>query len=153
MSISIVDRGYRKLIRRLKEPARFVTVGIHNDDGAQEHSDGLTIAEVGAFHEFGLGNNPRRSFIADWADENRAKHTRFIGVVLKDYLVGKHATIDQASELVGIQFQGEIQRRIAQTPADWPELKQETIDRKGSSKPLIDTGALRGAITYDVHKT
>jgi hypothetical protein len=31
-------------------------------------------------------------------------------------------------------------------------LKQSTIDRKGSSKPLIDTGELRNSISYEVKK-
>lgn len=34
----------------------------------------------------------------------------------------------------------------------WPDIKAVTKKAKGSSAPLIDTGALRGAITWEVRK-
>jgi hypothetical protein len=31
-----------------------------------------------------------------------------------------------------------------------PGLNERTIERKGSSKPLIDTGRLKGSITHEI---
>ena len=35
---------------------------------------------------------------------------------------------------------------------NFKSLNQKTIDRKGSSKPLVDTGELRNSITYEVRQ-
>lgn len=35
---------------------------------------------------------------------------------------------------------------------NWPPNKPETIKRKGSDRPLIDTGALRAALTYVIRE-
>ena len=51
---------------------------------------------------------------------------------------------------IGIVAQGDIQHEIE--VLDTPPNAQSTIDRKGSSNPLIDTGEMRQAVTYKVSK-
>lgn len=146
------DRGWKRTLRRLFGARRPVTlsVGIHEDKGggaAKEGADGLTVAQVGAFHEFGLGV-PRRSFIADWADENEARHKSQLAKMAKAVAKGAVPSVEVGLERLGNLYVGEVQRRIA-AGID-PPLAQSTIDRKGSSVPLIDTGQLRSSITYKV---
>ena len=49
---------------------------------------------------------------------------------------------------LGILAQGDIQAEI--TSLMTPALSPRTIRAKGSSKPLIDTGAMRQAVTWMV---
>ena len=81
----------------------------------------------------------------DW-DKARAKINASLGPRLAAAL--KQATIRNALLLVR-----EIQRGIrSQSPGGKPfvKLAQSTIDRKGSSKALIDTGFLVNAITQKI---
>lgn len=176
--VTDVDLGYREMFKRLRQTAAspgYLTVGIHEmegaaaktvrahkggedadagegadeDDDEEDKSEPLTLLEVAAIHEFGLGV-PRRSFIADWADENRENHYRQLLKMAKAIVKGKVASLDQAFERLGNLYVGEVQKRIAQGIE--PPLAQSTIDRKGSSKPLIDTGQLRSSIRYRIGK-
>jgi hypothetical protein len=144
-----VDRGYKKLFRTLKKSRLqdlVVTVGVHASAGGHKSGD-LTVAEVGAFHEFGLGNNPERSFIRAWFDETKGTNRKLLLAVYRKVLKGD---LDEARALgvMGAAFAGQIQERISKGIP--PELAPETVERKGSSKPLIDTGQLRASVTFEV---
>ncbi len=56
--------------------------------------------------------------------------------------------LDSALELVGQVAQGKVQEYM--TNLTTPPNAQSTIKKKGSSNPLIDTGALRQSVTYTV---
>jgi hypothetical protein len=144
------DHGYKALLARVKDENAVLTVGIHAAEGDAEHegTGGRSIAEIGAFHEYGLGHNPRRSFIADWADENEEAHREMLRKIGRAVLEGKLESMSQGLDRLGALFVGEIQKRIADGIE--PELAESTIKRKGSSVPLIDTGQLRSAITWKV---
>jgi hypothetical protein len=147
------DRGYKKLLKRLTPKPSDVTVGVHEADGAAQHgNDEQTIVEIASYHEFGGPNNnpPRRSFIRDWADENSEKHKAMLKKLAAGVIAGKLESVDQALELFGVRAVGEVQQRIAQGIE--PPLKDATIQRKGSSVPLIDTGQLRSSIVHKVNK-
>jgi len=57
---------------------------------------------------------------------------------------------EQILRLVGSFLEGKIKEKITHGDPSWPSLKPETVKRKGSSKPLIDTGKLRNSITHKV---
>ena len=144
------DQGLIEMVRRLGHAADFgasLTVGLIGDEADAEHSDGLTIAELGEIHEFGLGV-PRRSFIADWSDENEEEHKRQIVRIAAAVVRGKLETFDEGLERLGVLFVAEIQKGISDGIP--PPNAESTIARKGSSTPLIDTGVLRSSITYKV---
>ncbi len=50
----------------------------------------------------------------------------------------------------GAFLEGAIKQTITEGRSEWPPLKPETIRRKKSSRPLIDTGKLRNSITHKV---
>lgn len=150
--IKDLDKGYAALKERVERMLRVgVSVGVHDAEGSQEAegSDGATLSEVAAFNEFGTENIPRRSFLADWADENAEQHKVLISKIARAVVQGKLPSLEAGLNRMGLQFVGEIQQRIAAGIA--PENAPSTIARKGSSTPLIDTGQLRSAITYQIN--
>lgn len=152
--VTDTDRGFRALIRRVTDASKPVrlTVGIHSEEGgeaAEGEGEGLTMSELGEIHEFGLGV-PRRSFIADWADETLEKKKAQMSAMAKAVVQGKIESIEVGLERLGNLYVAEVQARIvAHIP---PPLSEITIARKGSSTPLVDTGQLKSAITYRVEK-
>lgn len=194
-----IDRGYKKLLKRLGVKAKKarrgaaksfkatkgalrkllkdatrkgvsvkaanawrVSVGIHEDDGAKTHEaednfgEGFgqesppTIAEVGSFHEFGLGV-PQRSFIRGWADENEAENREALRKIGKAVTNGKlPGGPKQGLERFGLLAVGGIQKRMAEGIE--PALAESTVAAKGSSVALINSGQLRSSITSKVFK-
>jgi hypothetical protein len=68
---------------------------------------------------------------------------RLYGIVLD----GKSNAILSLKRLGQFGVDG-VRQRI--TDIQSPPLKEKTIKRKKSSKPLIDSGQLRGSINYDI---
>ena len=67
-----------------------LTAGIHATEGGESHSNGLTNADVGSFHEFGFGV-PQRSWLRAYFDEHEAR----LGQLVEDAIVA--AVIDGAN--------------------------------------------------------
>lgn len=145
-----------------------ITVGIHGAEGADVHTGGtfaedgalepgsraLTVAEVAAFHEFGVPpfqlpsgaihpGIPQRTFIRGWFDESQD----FIRETLRSQMtqvVANKLPVEKAMARIALAFEGSVKQRIARGIA--PALSPVTIAAKGSSKPLIDRGQLRAAV-------
>ncbi len=110
-----------------------------------------TNAEIGAEHEFGVVSRhlPARSFL--WMplslhlnDAIQAKASVFNRLMSLAEIPKMYATL-------GILGENVVQAAF-QTGGfgQWQKLSQETIDRKGSEKILIDTAQLRKSITSRV---
>lgn len=156
MSVTITDRdnGWRAMLERAHELAKkgpLVKVGIL-DDAPKDVAPGsspsaYTLVEVAAVHEFGSEHVPQRSFLRATIDSKGAELKRLLNVVATNAFQGK-TTLKQGLGQVGAKAAAWVQRAIAQGVP--PPLAESTIARKGSSKPLIDTGQLRSAITHRV---
>jgi hypothetical protein len=90
---------------------------------------------------------PERSFIRSTIDEHAEQYHELVKKLAGMVIDGKMMT-RQALGLLGARVVADIKRRI-QRGID-PPLKQATIDRKHSSKPLIDKGQLLNSITHEV---
>lgn len=150
------DMGWSRIVDLLtKELAAepHVLVGVREAAGAHEDEDGnsgeLTIAAVALFNEYGTTNGvvPERSFLRSTVDTNRARYLKLLGVGVGAAIDGTRS-MDQSFDLVGIKAVGDIQQAIADGIE--PENADSTVERKGSSTPLIDSGQLRQAIDYEV---
>ncbi len=142
------DRGLKALVRRVKKArSRAITVGIHSGEGGAPTAGGAAVADVASIHEFGLGNSPERSFVRAWAEENESENHDVLRK-LGELVVKGRNTVDDGLEKAGVFFAASMQKRIQGGIP--PELAESTIERKGSSTPLIDTGQLIGSITHKV---
>jgi hypothetical protein len=123
-----------------------VLVGVQGEEASAVHrgNQPQTMAEIANEHEFGLGV-PERSWLRAWVDENQPMIQNDLRRAAMRILEGR-LTIQQAADLLGTKYVASIQMRIANgiAPANAPA----TIERKGSSTPLIDTGQFRSSITY-----
>lgn len=143
MTIRDHDNGAKKLMRNLKKEIT-IMVGVQGTEASQAHAGGEdTVADIASKHEFGI-DVPQRSFIRDWFDQNIHENKKLLDIIPR--LIAKGFSIQQSSDQIGLKMVGSIQERISSGIP--PELSQITIDLKGSSTPLINTGQLRSSITY-----
>lgn len=146
--------AWHRLAKRLKSVSdKQVRVGIFGEkggNGTYEGSD-ITIAEVAAIHEYGSrkARIPQRSFIRSTINENRAMIQNLLTRLGQGVVDGKLSD-QQALELLGVQVSAMIRKKITGTPPLSPALKPETIARKKSDRPLVDTGQLVNSITHVV---
>lgn len=108
---------------------------------ANAYPDGTPVAGVAAAHVYGIGV-PKRDFMGLAQDEITERTAPIIAKALQ--LEKK----DAMYEAVGLSAQAAIQNAIV--ALDDPPNAPATIARKKSANPLIDTGHMKGAVTYVV---
>lgn len=127
-----------------------VRVGIMGNKSSRMKSKGMTNADIGFIHEFGGPKIPRRSFlrmplfqkgdeILESVKEAGALKKLAAGKtteVLSDLGIGCEVAVLEAFDSAGF--------------GDWESNAASTIKKKGSSRPLIDTGQLRRSIASAV---
>lgn len=190
MSFSLTLEDFQKFQDELAQEFKAfkqtsqVTVGIHEEEGNVESGD-LTMAGLGAVHEFGadinhpggtsygyatkaaadkgqvrflksgagyaeLGktgphkiNIPARPWLIPGVTAGTEKILKTIQDGLEDGL-----TLDQINERVGLVASGEVKKYM--TELKTPPNAASTIKQKGSSNPLIGSGAMRASVNYKV---
>lgn len=137
----------RKIKKITRNKDGYVDVGII-DAGTHVDSD-LTVASIGFIHEFGSITVPERSFIRSTMKENKKQIIKMQESFMRKIVFGE-MTKEKALGLIGAFLAGKISEKIVaiKTPPNTPE----TIAKKGSSNPLIDTGQLKNSITWSVNR-
>ena len=139
--VRVNRRELDRLKRRLKAAgSRAVKVGVLGSEG----SDQVLVAAV---NEFGTETVPERSFLRSTMNANRAKYVKGLERAAQHIVEGT-LDADRALGLVGLEVVKDVQTTI--TTLRDPPNAQATVERKGSSNPLIDTGRLRQSISFDV---
>lgn len=90
---------------------------------------------------------PERAFLRNGYDENKDEVIAKAEAVLGD-VIGGTMSEQKLFELVGLLLKSKIQdyARDLNSPPNHPY----TVERKGSSNPLVSSGNLIGAISYKV---
>lgn len=143
MATRIVDKGYNKIMREVNRAwRREAAVGILT---GSKNGDGANIAEYAAYNEYGTDKVPSRPFMRTAFDENIAEIHKDFARESGMLMTGKK-TAHQCLKTVGLKHAARIQNTI--TGRDFlPRLSQQTIDaKKGSTKTLVDTGAMVNAV-------
>lgn len=119
------------------------------DGGEVEDGDPITMAQLAAVHEYGSadGSIPQRSFMGSAIDENAKELKRLTKKAVDKVIMGR-VSKKQAIGLLCQKFKDLFINKIVSGP--FTPLAAATIRRKGSDKPLIDTGQLKGAIDWEV---
>lgn len=130
---------------------QFATVGVHEDAPMhQTDGDAVPMAQVAALNNYGNPHNklngrpapvPARPFLIPGVESAQQD--------IKDSVIESiqnGATLDQTLNAIGAFAAGGVQQYM--TDLKEPPNSAYTIEQKGSSNPLIDTGALRASITW-----
>lgn len=159
-----IDNGYKDILRRLQSLDHLsIKIGVQETDFGKKRigigkgksrkekiiDTDIPLAKIAAIHEFGAKNIPQRSFIRSTYDENKDKIGRMTEIIIRGVILGKHPAQDGLNQ-IGNYIEGLVKKKIKNGP--FVPLSPATIKRKGSSKPLIDTGHLRQSIRYVIVK-
>lgn len=152
VSVRLVRKRHMKLPDKIAGPRR-VKVGFPAGEASGSN------IEKAVWNEFGTrggasgggwgGPIPERPFMRNSVRANRGKYRDAMKTSAAKILRGETALSIVMNKL-GILAQGDIQSEI--TALSSPPNSPVTIARKGSSNPLIDTGAMRAAVTWKVDK-
>ena len=143
MSIKIIEKSNTALEKKLNDLTNFkktLKVGVFED---AKYDDGTPVAMVAFWNEFGTLKIPMRPFMRNALAKNKVK---WVGFIKNQLMTGLSA--ETAFNRTGEIVRGDIVKSL--TNLSPPPNSPYTIKRKGSSKPLIDTGLLRSSITYEV---
>lgn len=134
---------------------RGLTIGVndaHHRPAPGRKDPGLTNAQLGAIHEFGLGNVPERSFLRAWLDDENnwlPELERRLDAAIAAAERGEN--VDNWLEGFAQFCVKSIQERMR--AGIEPPLLASTLNRKvGGDTPLIDTEQLINAIAYELSK-
>ena len=148
IKVSVKRTGGKKLQRLLREAGKGGVSGVKvGFFSTARYQDGTPVAAVAAWNEFGTETIPERPFFRNALAESE----RSVGRILQAGLDTKKMVVDeQLAGRVGAHVQGKIQDSI--TSLKEPPNAPETVRRKGSSDPLMDTGTLRNSVAWEVER-
>jgi hypothetical protein len=148
MAVTDSDLGWKAIKRELERAkGREVAVGILQ---GSVDGNGVSIAEYATYNEFGTSSIPSRPFMAMSFDENKADIEADFTRQGKAMVEGKR-TANEALTIIGQNHAGRIQTTI--TGRDiLPKLADSTIKAKGSTKTLVDTGAMANAVQISIRR-
>lgn len=159
MTVSMNTRGLDTFLRLLKESRMSVKVGILGGNASAAHPNadgtpsGLTVAEIGAIHEFGKLSDPSfpvRSFLRMPLNEKFYSALKSAGGFRKDVTsdVLKTGNFGPWLHKCGALAVGVIQEAF--NTGGFGQWKPSQMHRKKNHATLIETGQLRNSITYEV---
>ena len=137
VEVKLIDHGFDNIIRQaLKLDGKGVKVGIRRGKGSHDGTDMLDIA---VYNHFGTATIPARPFVSDCAEKNAVQikeaQKRLVYRVYQGNLSADGALAQLGAWYVDVQ-KGHILH------GGWTPYAPSTIKRKGSNKPLVDTGQL-----------
>lgn len=131
-----------------------VLVGIPAEK-AQRQAGGMTNAVLGYLHENGVPelNIPRRAFLMPGIRDEQAKIASYLKQATQASMRGDKAGMERALNAAGLTGMKGAQHKITKGP--FIPLAASTLRRRRArgrtgTRPLIDTGQLRRALTYIV---
>lgn len=110
-----------------------------------KYPDGKPVAQVASENEFGTYKIPPRPFFRNAIKKNANKWLQFFKNKAKTNT--PYVSLGMLGELI----RGDIVLSINQT--NTPPNSQATIDAKGSSKPLVDTGKMRASVEFQLKRS
>jgi len=133
---SIEDKADLSSLGKLSVEVGLPSDRIHNPSG-------LTLADLGARHEFGAKGVPERSFLRSSLVKKKDQFKENLSIISEKALKGEDPV--SLMELFALVAQGLVQERIVEVNS--PPNAPITIARKGGkTNPLINTGEMRQGI-------
>ena len=108
-----------------------VRIGVQQGAGSD---NGVDLVDIAMFNELGTVHIPSRPFLRDSVDAHSSEINAFLQSMRMQLVKGGSAE--------------DVLKKIG----DFVPNSPETIKRKGSDKPLIDTGRMRQSINYVIQE-
>ncbi|MEE4127035.1 hypothetical protein [Pseudomonas viridiflava] len=141
-------RGFSNLARRIKTlAATKVKVGFFEGD---VYDDGMPVATVAAYNEFGTSFHPERPFIRDTLQDRQTRK-----LLMKGLMAAARATVHNTGgarrilTALGKIVSEEIKVTIANYPGN---NSPRTIAAKGFDRPLYETGKMLESVKFKIGK-
>ena len=150
MGASVSDRmtADGKKFKKMLDDLSGLEVCIGFQHGKASEEDGTDICDIAAWNELGTVRMPSRPFLRKSVDEIKDLIGAFLEEKKADLVNGVSA--EQVMKEIGLFQKDLIQKKI--TDGDFVPNAESTVRRKGSSKPLIDTGRLRQSVNYVIRQ-
>jgi hypothetical protein len=139
------DRGYRRFFDAARKGDLSLEVGVLGHEAARPHprSRGLTVAEVADLARRGSRSAPSRDFVSAWYARRGAHAQRLAVAAIRASLKGGPEARKRVVS-VGRQARDEMRAEMGRMAP----LAPSTVKRKGSARVLVETGALRRAVSF-----
>ena len=148
LRVTTKRRGGQKLRRLLREAGKGGVSGVKvGFFSTAKYEDGTPVAAVAAWNEFGTETIPERPFFRRAIAEMEDGVTK---IVKSGIDTEKMVVDDRLAGRVGAYVAGQVMESI--TALKEPPNAPETVRRKGSSDPLLDTGTLRNSVDWEVER-
>lgn len=145
--------GLEKLEKSL--PKGMVTkIGVLSEDNSRQNSGTMGNAEIGLIHELGsfTKNIPARSWLIMPLTEKKKVLEDFLGSQRVARLM-EDGDFEQILTLLGLKAEEVINDAFTTGGfGKWAANSAATVKKKGSSRPLVDQGQLRRAVSSEVSK-
>jgi len=142
---------FRKEMKKLKDLQ--VRVGFQRGNGKAKNHDGseseVDICDVAMFNELGTSTSPSRPFMRQSVDNNAGKINSFLKNQIQRIKNGE-TDAEGVMKAIGTFQKGLVQKTIRD--GDFEPNAPSTVKKKGSSKPLIDTGQMRQSVNFVICK-
>lgn len=138
-------RKFQKILEELNKLACFI--GFQHGNGTEE--DGTDLCDVAAWNELGTSLGiPSRPFIRNTVDLHQDEINQMLDQMAVQVLNG--ATAEQVLRQMGLYLKRQMQKEIKN--GEYVPNAPETIRKKKSDKPLIDSDSMRNSVLYQIKK-
>lgn len=142
-------KGFLERFRDIGKPK--VYIGVPASKNGMHKDSKINMATLLALHVLGAPSRgiPQRDPLRPPLIANAQRYADLMAQGIKNALAnGTDPNV--VYEKIGIVASNDVKDYFVS--GSFKPLDQKTIDRKGSSKPLIDSGELRSSVTYEIRK-
>ena len=133
-------KRFLKELRKLES----LEVRVGFQAGQATYEDGADLAEVAAFNELGSSDTPARPFMRQSFENHEAELQAACDAANK--VLADGGTAQQALQKIGVFAKGLVQQEIVD--GGFAPNAETTVKKKGSDKPLIDSGLMRESVNF-----
>lgn len=149
------DLGYNSIMKEIESMSEtFLLIGIQESakttsqsKNGRRQKPGDSVATYAAKNEFGTREIPQRSFMRTAFDENINSIENAVEIQYGKVIDGT-ISLNEALGVLGLGISDLIKKKIRSI--HFPPNSKSTIERKGSSKPLIDFGQMIASVTWAI---
>lgn len=116
--------------------------------GEKTYDDGADLVDIAAYNELGTSTSPARPFMKQSFENHEDDLQNACDEVNAE--LSRGGTVVQALETLGTFGKALVQQEIVD--GEFEPNAASTINKKGSERPLIDTGTMRQSVDFKVVK-